>query len=316
MIKENLSRIYREALSKLLDLVRRSSNIGNCIYFCIRYSGLPFIFREVFQKNKVTILFFHDIEPRVAEEVFRYLVSNYNIISLNKFFELYKRKEGFPEKALIITFDDGHQGNYDLLPLFRKYDIPATIFLCSSIINTNRHFWFKEALSKEAHLPLTTEQLKKVPNSEKLQILEKIGFEPEKEYTDPHALSKKQICEMSPCVDFQSHTLFHPCLTQCDDSEARNEIFISKRILEEEYGLVVNAIAYPNGDCSDRDIQLAMAAGYEFGLTTDFGFNTCNTDPFRLKRIYIYEKSSSINEIITHVSGVTVFIGHLLSYRQ
>jgi len=315
MIGDSLSRSYREALSKLLDIVRRNIYIGNFIYFCIRYSGLPFIFREVFQKNKVTILFFHDIEPKVAEEVFRYLVSNYNVISLNNFFELYRRKEKFPEKSLIITFDDGHQSNYDLVPLFKKYNIPATIFLCSGIINTNRHFWFKEALSKEAHLSLTTEQLKKVPNSEKLQILKEIEFELEKEYESLQALSKKQICEMSPYVDFQSHTLFHPCLTQCDDSEAHNEIFISKRILEKEYSLVVNAIAYPNGDYSDRDIQLCMAAGYEFGLTTDFGFNTYNTDPFKLKRIYVYEKSSSINEIITHVSGVTDFIGHLLSYR-
>jgi peptidoglycan/xylan/chitin deacetylase (PgdA/CDA1 family) len=300
----------------MLDFVRRNVNIRNFMYFCVRYSGLPFVFREVFQKNKVTILFFHEIEPKVAEEVFKYLVSNYNIISLNKFFELYRQKEKFPEKSLVITFDDGHQINYDLLPLFKKYDIPATVFLCSGIINTNRHFWFKEARSEEAYLPLTKEQLKEVPNSEKLQALKKIGFEPEKEYPNPHALSKKQILEMLPHVNFQSHTLFHPCLPQCDNSEARDEIFLSKRILEKEYGLTINSIAYPNGDYSERDIQLCTAAGYEFGLTIDFGFNTYNTNPFKLKRVSVNETSNNMNEIITNVSGVTGFIVHLLSYRK
>ena len=297
----------------MLDFVRRNPHARNIMYFCIRYSGLPFIFREVFQKNKVTILFLHDIEPDIAEKVFTYLVSNYNIISLNNFFELYKRKERFPEKSLIITLDDGHKNNHSLLPLFKKYDIPATIFLCSDIIDTNRHFWFKEARSREASLPLTTEQLKKISNHEKLQILKEIEFDLKKEYQESHALSKEQIRKMQPYVDFQSHTQFHPCLPQCNDNEAHNEIFNSKCFLEKEYGLTINAIAYPNGDYSNRDIKLCNAARYEFGLTTEPGFNTCNTDPFKLKRIGVNEKSNNINEIITQASGVTGIIGCALS---
>ncbi len=290
----------------------QNSNIRDLIYFCIRYSGLPFIFREVLQKDKVTILFFHEIDPEVAEEVFRYLIDNYNIISLNEFFELYKRKEKFPEKSLVITVDDGHQCNYDLLPLLKEYNIPITIFLCSGVINTNRHFWFKEAGSKESHLPLTKEQLKKVPNIKRLQILEEIGFEQKREYTNPHALSKKQIFEMLSHVNFQSHTVFHPCLPQCSDDEARDEIFTSKRILEDEYGLTINSIAFPNGDYSERDIQLCMAAGYKFGLTIDFGFNAHGTDPLKLKRCSVNEKSNNMNEIIANISGITGFISRML----
>jgi len=313
MIRDHLFRYYQAMLGKSLSFVRRNTNIEGFIYFCIRYSGLPFIFREVLQKNRVSILFFHAIEPQAAEVVFKYLMRNYNLISLNEFMDLYKKKETFPKKSLVITFDDGHKSNYDLLPVFKKYNIPVTIFLCSGIINTNRHFWFEEALYKEMHLPLTVEELKKLPNGERLQILKKIGFGQEKEYTNPHALSKSHINEMLPHVNFQSHTLFHPCLTQCDDSEAHDELFISKGILEEEYGLAINSIAYPNGDYSDRDIQLCMAAGYEFGFTTDSGFNTCHTNPFRLKRLYVNEKSNNPNELIVDVSGVTGFISRIVN---
>jgi peptidoglycan/xylan/chitin deacetylase (PgdA/CDA1 family) len=291
----------------LLSSIKQNIHIRNFLYLCVRFSGLPFIFREVFQKNKVTILLFHDIEPRAAEKAFRYLLNKYNIISLDDFFDLYRKKEDFPPKSLVITFDDGHKGNYDLLPILKKYDIPVTIFLCSGIINTNRHFWYEEARAKAVHLPLTGEQLKKVPNIKRLQILKGIGFEQQREYAYPNALSRKQICEMLPYANFQSHTVFHPCLTECDDSEAWNEIFVSKRILEEKYGLTVNSIAYPNGDYSDRDIQMSVAAGYEFGLTVDFGFNTCNTNPFRLKRVSVND-TDNMNELIAKSSGAWAFL--------
>lgn len=316
MAYDHLLQLCRTVLNKLLVSVRRNADIRNFMYFCLRYSGLPLIFREIFQKNKVTILYFHKIEPDVAEKIFKYLQENYNIISLHDFFDMYKRKKNFPERSLVITFDDGYRSNYYLLPIFKKSSIPVTIFLCSGIINTNRHFWFEEALAKETHLPLTMEQLTKVSNDERLRTLNIIGFEQEKEYTNPHALSKKQIREMLPYVDFQSHTLYHPCLTQCDDNEARDEIFISKHILEEEYDLAINAIAYPNGDYSERDIQLCMAAGYEFGLTTDFGFNTVDTDPFRLKRLSINEESNNLNELIVSVSGVKNFLGSVANMKR
>ncbi len=83
---------------------------------------------------------------------------------------------------------------------------------------------------------------------------------------------------MRKCVNFQSHTLFHPILPNCSDEEARIEIINSKKKLEIEYGLVINSIAYPNGDYSERDILLAKEAGYKCGITVDFGFNTINTD--------------------------------------
>ncbi|MDN7025652.1 polysaccharide deacetylase family protein [Methanoculleus sp. FWC-SCC1] len=272
------------------------------IYGCIRYSGIPFIFREIIQRNKVTILYFHDINPDTAEKIFGKLMSIYNIISLNDFLYLHREKKNPPKKALIITFDDGHRGNYKLLPIIKKFHIPVTIYLCSGIINTNRHFWFKEK-----HPFYNGRMLKNTQNSERLRILKEIGFEQEKTYLSPQALSKNQIIEMLPFVNFQSHTIFHPCLTKCDDSEAWNEIFISKQMLERDYNLDINAIAYPNGNYSDRDIQLCMDAGYEFGLTTEFGFNTYNTDPFRLKRLSVND-TDDINELIVRVSGFWAFL--------
>lgn len=274
----------------------------NNLYRILRYSGLPFIFRYFFQKKKVTILLFHSINKEAAERAFIYLSRRYNIISLADYLEAVLHQHKLPEKALIISFDDGHISNYNLLPVLKKYRIPVTIFLCSAIVNTYRHFWFlHEAAAGQVA------GMKKLPNKERLAALEKKGFSQDAEFNTPQALTKEQIDEMRDFVDFQSHTMYHPVLPMCTDAEAIQEISGSKQQLEELFQLKIHTISYPNGDYSDRDIQLAKAAGYRCGITVDYGFNTLQTDLFRLKRISVND-TDDINELIVKASGVWAFL--------
>lgn len=274
------------------------------IFKILRFSGLPFLFRELIQRNKVSILLFHDLSKEIAEQTFSYLSRHYNIIDLNDFIEACEKKDQskIPPKALIITFDDGHIRNYELLPVIKKLNIPVTIFLCSSIINTNRHYWFKYK-----DMPVPAAGLKRLANKERLKILSEVGFSQDQDFDYPHALNKVQVEEMKPFVNLQSHTRFHPCLPTCNDAEARDEIFQSKECLTYGYGLNINAIAYPNGDYSDRDIRLTKEAGYKCGITVDFGFNTIHTDLFKLKRLSVND-TSDLNELIVKASGVWAFL--------
>lgn len=270
------------------------------IFIILRYSGLPYFFREVLHKRKVTILMFHDIEIENAEKVFPYLVKKYNIVDLNDYIKTSSKENGFylPKKSLIITFDDGHVGNYKLLPIIKKYDIPVTIFLCSSIVNTNRNFWFLfEKDSSEV------ERMKDLPNEERLEILAKKGFKQDKDYEKPQALQKAHIDEMKPYVNFQSHTMFHPILTMCNDEDSRQEIFGSKKYLESQFGLNINTIAFPNGNYTEREIQYVKEAGYKCAITVDFGVNSINSDLYRLKRLSSND-TNDLNELIVKSSGV------------
>ncbi len=115
------------------------------LFKLLRISGLPVFFRLFIQRNKVTILLFHDISRKTSEQTFSYLSKRYNILDLNDFIDAVERKDEskIPKKALIITFDDGHIRNHEMLPVLMNMNIPITIFLCASIINTNRHFWWK-----------------------------------------------------------------------------------------------------------------------------------------------------------------------------
>ena len=273
------------------------------LFKLIKYTGLPYLFRELVQRNKVTILMFHDIDAKKAVSAFTFIKNHYNVISLQDYLNAVYSNQRLPPKAIIITFDDGHAGNYQLLPVLKKFQIPITIFLCSDIIDTRRHFWFKHC--KEL-LP-DRERLKKMPNVQRLETLKHYGFDQTREYADTQALTYEQIEEMRPWVDFQSHTCFHPILPQCDDQTALAEIAQSKLHLEKKYAFDIYAISYPNGDYTERDIRMAQEAGYKCGITVDYGYNDLHTDLFRLKRISVND-GRSLDELIVKSSGCYAFL--------
>lgn len=258
--------------------------------------GIPEIFSYFYQRKNNTVLVFHHPSPKSFENAVKYLIKNYSIVKLIQLLNHLNLESS--KNNLIITFDDGHKSNYDLLPIIKKYNIPVTIFLTAGIIGTNRHYWF----TKKNELN-SSSNLKKISNQERLAALSDIGFDQYKEYKNPQALTKEQIMEMAPYVNFQSHTMFHPILPMCDDETARQEIFESKHKLEEDYGLKIYALAYPNGDYTDREIRLCKDAGYKMALTTESGFNDYRTDLFKLKRIGTND-TEDINEFIMRVSGV------------
>lgn len=269
------------------------------IFIIIRLTLIPFFIREFIQRKRVTIILFHNIKREFFDMHIRILKSRYNIISLNDYIlaKKEKRVDKLPPKSLIITIDDGHKSNFDLMPIFIKCNIPVTIFLCSGLIGTNRHFWFLHPTNIQNY-----EYLKKISDKKRLEILNSFGFEEKKEFGDRQALSKNEIDEMKKIVDFQSHTIFHSCLPTCSKEKSYEEIVQSKKDLEHFYGFKIYALSYPNGDYSNRDITTAKRNGYICGLTLDVGFNSQNTDIFKLKRMNIPD-DADINELLVKTSG-------------
>ena len=70
------------------------------------------------------------------EKQIDYLVNqNYYFLSLSEFLELLNSKKKMPDRSVMLTFDDGYQNNFDyLLPVFKKHNLKATIFLPVSFI--------------------------------------------------------------------------------------------------------------------------------------------------------------------------------------
>lgn len=249
-------------------------------------SGIHILIREFLCRNRVAILMYHDPKPTIFAKHIAYLSRHYTIISLDTLVSAIYQKDfsRVPAKSLVITIDDGHAGNIKLLPLFKQHRIRPTLFVCTQIINTYRHFWFKIDGQSKAE----KEKLKQLPNAERLAYLKRtVNFEPENVYPDRQALNVSEIKKMVERVDFQPHTQFHPILPHCTETECRQEILGSKTDLEGFLRVECSHFSYPNGDYTEREIEIVKASGFRSARTTVIGWNTLETAPYQLKTIPI-----------------------------
>lgn len=278
-------------------------SIKKIIGFIIRFSGIWFLIREVFFRNKVTIILYHNPNPEIFKSHIDYLSKHYNFISLDRLVNAIYNKDSsdIPPKSLVITIDDGFKENYNLLEIFKTYNFCPTIYLCSHIVGTNRIFWF-EAGSCDI------QKLKRYDDNKRLEALKnKMGYEPQKEYSSRQALNLEELGKMLPYVDFQSHSKFHPVLTTCEDKECLEEIKESKEALEKLLNKKIEHFAYPNGDYSSRETEFLKRCGYKSARTVDIGFNDMNSDPYKLKAIGI-EDDACISILCGQITGLFGYI--------
>jgi len=258
-----------------------------------------YVVREILCRNKAIIVVYHGPKPETFKKHIEFLSNRYNFISLSRLVNAIQDKDwsDIPPKSLAITIDDGRKGNYKLLEIFKVYNIKPTLFLCSHIVNTNRHLWWQTCCSK-------LENFKRLPYDLMLKLLhDQVDYKPEKEYQDRQVLSKSEIVKMAPFVNFGAHTKFHPILTNCPKDKCFDEIADSKKYLEELIGEQIEDFAYPNGDYSSREIQFVKQSGYRSARTLDVGLNDMNSDPYRLKVMEIQD-NASIYILCSQISGL------------
>lgn len=84
-----------------------------------------------------------------------------------------------------------------------------------------------------------------------------------------------------------AHTCTHPHLTQVPPVRAREEIFASRKKIEDLFGRPVRHFCYPYGDWNPAVRDLVIEAGYETAVTTEAGVNLAGADRFTLKRFTV-----------------------------
>ncbi len=94
-----------------------------------------------------------------------------------------------------------------------------------------------------------------------------------------------------------SHSLTHARLTRLTLRDAREEIFASKKKLEDAFGVAVDDFCYPYGDWSEPVRDLVVEAGYRTACTTLFGVNTAETPAFKLHRITVRHPTRNLRAL-------------------
>lgn len=218
------------------------------------------------------------------ENQMRYLSQRYNPISLETLAQHIHNGTPLPSKAVTVTIDDGYQDNYEnAYPILKKYNIPATIFLISSLIGTEG-----------------------IPEWDK-------GY-----YTDKKTLmmSWEQVRQMSDDgISFGSHTLTHPFLTRITHEQAQKEIFQSRDIIEQQIGKPVNTFAYPTGDFNSEVKEIVKEAGYSCAVTTVPGKNGMHNDIHALNRNVVQIKSFYQKFFpLSYFAEITGMVGHMRDF--
>ena len=247
-----------------------------------------------------------------------YLATYFNICSLEEAVERMLLKD-VPDNAVVVTFDDGYRDNYlNAFPILKELSIPATIFLATDAIGSQRVLWHdrvfsafretrKSVLDGFGHHPerlnLTTIEEKLCAQAKFLNFIRSLPNEERLFWIDflvrkLEVVDRKEVPNLMLSWDevkimhgnglcFGSHSVSHPILSRIAIDDAREEIQESKDTIENKLGTSIRTFAYPNGSPNDFDEStknILRETGYICALTTKFGTNESDENLFELRR--------------------------------
>ncbi|HBG78598.1 MAG TPA: hypothetical protein DDW84_07135 [Phycisphaerales bacterium] len=260
--------------------------------------------------------------PENFESHLKTLSQNYRVIRLAELLDEIKNNRFVPN-TIALTFDDGYADNFtNALPLLEKYKIPATIFVTSGMVGSDRLFWWDamdEIFLKNIQLPdrlrmedncgviewdLSTIEkriethdeicgiFRDKPAEKIYAIVNQLWFWAglkEKQPLSRRAVNKQELLKLSQSefVDIGSHTVLHSKLSALSPMQQDFELSQSAEQLKEIIHKPVNMISYPFGGADDFNPatkQIARKCGYSAGIANVQSDLCGNIDMFALPR--------------------------------
>lgn len=250
---------------------------------------------------------------------------NISIVRLTDWIDAKLAGKLLPKFSVAITFDDGWLDNYQYaFPLLQQYKAPATMFAVSDFLGKPSPFWPNHVLdllapntdwddSKIQDIAnlIGIKQLAELNNrcfckeakAETIRYLKKyddsiiwsaLEHQSKGAQNQKRAIvSKDELKELSTSglVDIGSHTSTHKRLNaELDDDTLFDEIVGSKIKLEEIIGKSIDLFCFPNGDYSERALEL-VKRHYKSAVTTKKGVVYARdiTDLHKLTRIGVHD---------------------------
>ena len=292
----------------------------------MRRIALPTLFRWL-HRDDVAVLMYHGVMPdevtiaegdslQVRASDFRqqmeYLKKYYEVCSLH---EAHSRlHEPGAKPRAVVTFDDGYANNYlTAFPILRELGIPATIFVVTGKIGTDKVFWWDRLhLATQGTVPVGaafTDTLKRVrPQAVEDQAdgyLRRLGLAVDHAQTVYYrVLNRDEILEMaaSGLIEFGCHNHDHEPLNTLHWREIEATLKHSTAYLEALIG-PVRYFAAPYGEYDNYTFPSLRLFHFELALSTEEGFLSAASDRFRIPRLSI-ERDASLAEFSCLTSGV------------
>ena len=241
-----------------------------------------------------------------------YLKTQFRIVDLAEALQVLLGERPLQSPALLLTFDDGYLDNYQLaFPILRRHGVPATFFLPTSFIGTGKLPWWdtiaylvKRSDREWIELDWPVRRRFSLMGAERERSIEAVldlYKGPLVTELEPFLLEMERACgvtradaglqdtlpraflswdearEMQAAgMSFGSHTHTHQILSRLTVDEQREELRVSREMLERELGGTVDTLAYPvgsRGSFNEATMQALRDTGYRCAFSFVKGVN-------------------------------------------
>jgi peptidoglycan/xylan/chitin deacetylase (PgdA/CDA1 family) len=253
------------------------------------------------------------------EEQVRFLRKNFDIVGLGDLDDVLLRKSR--TRGVMITFDDGYRDNFEqAFPILKQQGAPAVFFLTTGFLDQRNVAWWDEiawminrssksvfhpgpwfsgpplvwsGANRDHVIARLLKVYKQLPANQTASYLEYISEEtgsgrcPKSEASDAW-MTWDMVREMSAAgMGIGSHTVSHPILSRLNEDQVQFELVESKRRLEQQFNISVDAISYPVGQTdsfNERSCEIVKSAGYRWAFSFYGGYTEDLVNPYDIPR--------------------------------
>jgi peptidoglycan/xylan/chitin deacetylase (PgdA/CDA1 family) len=233
---------------------------------------------------------------------------------------LHATRTGRDGRSIAVTLDDGFRDNAEhALPVFRRLEVPFTIFVCPGFCDRKAELWWEalelivrdndeitaDGLAEGVVLARTPKEKQAAFRRLERWLVAELDEDEQREAI--HALADRHGVDLGgiagdlvmdwdelravaaePLCTIGAHTMSHPALARLPADRAVAEMRGSADRLESEFGRRPWAIAFPYGTraaAGAREARLAAEAGFAASFTTRPGYVAAGGDRHGLPRV-------------------------------
>jgi len=246
---------------------------------------------------KLTILTYHEISERsdslvpgysvppheFAQEIAWLKSQGFNFVSMDQVLADAKHRRRLPEKAVLITFDDGYHSVYTTaFPILKAYHAPAVVALVGAWLEKSHGMIDFDGRSVPRTDLLSWEELRTMDKSGLIEIAS-------------HSHSLHQGILANPQGNLQPAATSRQWLAASDryEDEAayklriKNDLKRNSDLIKAHVGKRPRIIVWPYGRYNLEARTVAAELGMPIGLTLDDGPNTAETPLWGLRRVLV-----------------------------
>ncbi len=190
-------------------------------------------------------------ESRFAEQMAWLARNDYRVIPLSDLEAFLAGRRALPERAVVITIDDGYKTVYQhAYPILKQYGFPATVFLYTDFVGAGD--------------ALTWAQMKEMTASGLVDI-------------QAHSRTHSNLIERKRGEDEAAYR-----------ARVRDEVASPRSVIEAKLPIKVRRYAFPYGDANQLVLDELDRNHYALGLTVNPGGNGFFSEKHMLHRTMIY----------------------------